>query len=346
MALNQNKPAQSTLDDIARKLNVTKVTVSKALRDHPDISLETKEKVKTVARELGYTPNFIARSLSLRRSGTIGVVVPKIAHHFFSTAVETIYDSALQNSYEVILMLSQENAQREALHIQTLLSMRVDGLLISLSKETKDLSLLEAVKKSGLPTVLFDRVVEKPEFSTVTTDDEEGAFSIIEHAIHCGYRKIAHLAGYSHTSIGRLRRSGFEKAMMKHDIPMHPEWIIEGGFAEEDGYHAFMNIYHSKNLPEIIFAVTYPVALGIFSAAREKKIAIPEDLDVICIGGSNYNKYICPTITCIDQPVQEIGKQAISILLDNVMNPGQNRIQKIKIPGRLFLGDTCRKKSA
>lgn len=338
------KFSQITLADLAKKLNVSKVTISKALRDHPDISPETKQRVKTLANKLGYTPNYIARNLSSRKSGTIGVVVPKIAHHFFATAIETIYDTALQNNYEVILMVSQEDARREALHIQTLLSMRVDGLLISVSQETRDLSIFKTVDKLGVPTVLFDRVVEGFNFSTVTSDDEGGTMQIMEYAIQAGYKRIAHLAGYAHTSIGRLRAMGFQKAMAKYKLQINPEWVIEGGFSEKDGYLGGMKLLSGKEIPELIYAVTYPVALGLFSAARDKGISIPDQVDVICFGGSNYNKYIKPSITCIEQPVQLIGKRAMELLLEEISHPGSQSLQHLVCPVELFRGDTCKKR--
>ena len=127
-----------TLEDIAKRLNVSSVTVSKALRGHPDISKETTKQVKKIASELGYSPNFMARNLSARKSNTIGVVVPKIAHHFFSSIIEHIYNYAFVNNYEIILTVSQEDCDRERKHLQTLMSMRVDGIIISIAQNTTD----------------------------------------------------------------------------------------------------------------------------------------------------------------------------------------------------------------
>ncbi len=150
-----------TLSDIARRVKVSKVTVSKALRGHPDISAETAGKVKKVARELGYLPNFMARNLSSRRSNTIGVIVPKIAHFFFSSVIEAIYDAAFENNYEIILTVSQENAERELRHVESLLSMRVDGLIVSLSQQTRDTSIFDKVQQRGVPLICMDRVSER-----------------------------------------------------------------------------------------------------------------------------------------------------------------------------------------
>ncbi len=194
-----------TLKDIAEDLNISKVSVSKALRDHPDIGAETKRLVRETAERLGYVPNYIARNLSSRQSKTIGLVVPKIAHHFFASAIETIYHTAFDNKYEIIMTVSQEKVENELIHLQTLLSMRVDGLLISVTEQTKDKSIFETVKKRGIPLVFFDRVIEGLGFSTITADDEQGTYDAITEVINSGYTKFAHLAGYSYTNIGKNR---------------------------------------------------------------------------------------------------------------------------------------------
>jgi len=335
------KPSQITLADIATRLRVSKVTISKALRDHPDISSATKERVREVAKELGYFPNYFARNLSSQKSGAIGVLVPKIAHHFFSSIIESIYDTALEHNYEVILMVSQEDSHRESLHLHTLLSMRVDGLLISVSKMTPDMSIFREIEKLHIPTVFFDRVLHELSFSTVTTDDVNGAYILVSHAIEQGFRKIAHLAGYSHTNIGIHRRHGYERALQEKEIEINENWIIEGGFAETDGKKGFQQLLRSGNLPEMIFTVTYPVALGVISAAKEANIQIPEQLDIICFGGSDYNKCVYPSITCVEQPAQDLGKKATQMLLQKIMNGEGNSGKHLVLPTKLYLGDTC-----
>jgi LacI family transcriptional regulator len=339
-----SKSSQITLADIARELQVSKVTISKALRDHPDISSATKERVREVAKKLGYFPNYFARNLSSKKSGAIGVLVPKLTHHFFSTVIESIYDTALEHNYEVILMVSQEDSQRETLHLQTLISMRVDGLLISLSKMTPDLSIFKEIEKLSIPTVFFDRVLNQLDFSTVTTDDINGAYLLVKHAIGQGFRKIAHLAGYSHTNIGKARRQGYEEALHDHGIELPEEWIIEGGFAEKDGKEGFRKLMRSGNLPEMIFTVTYPVALGVISAAKAANLQIPEKLDLVCFGGSDYNKCVYPSITCVEQPAKDLGNQATKLLLHQIMQGESNSDKHLVLPTRLYQGDTCQSK--
>jgi LacI family transcriptional regulator len=331
------------LDDIAKRLNVSKVTVSKALRGHPDISFETAEKVKAIAKELGYTPNFMARNLSSKSSHTLGLVVPKIAHYFFGSVIEAIYEAALENNYEIILTVSQENAEREEKHIRSLLSMRVDGLIISISQQTRNYEIFNIVKNYNVPLVFMDRVVDIPEFSSVTVDDRGGTFKAVEHAIKLGYRKIAHVAGYKEINIGEKRYLGFEDAMKKNNVPINPDWVIYGGFGEEDGYKAFMKLYNSNNLPEFIFAVTYPVALGIYAAVAEVGLKIPDNLDIMCFGSSDINNFLTPSLSCVDQPTDELGKQSVKLILEIIKNPTDYEPKHIEIPTGLIIRETAKK---
>ncbi len=335
------KSAHITLDDIAKKIGVSKVTVSKALRGHPDISKETTKLVRKVSEELGYTPNYMARNLSSKRSNTIGVVVPKIAHFFFSAVIESIYDTAFHNNYEIILTVSQENSEREIKHIESLLAMRVDGLIVSITQQTRDSAIFDKVKKQGIPLTFIDRVLDIPGTSSVTVDDRGGTFQAIEHAIKHGYTKIAHLAGFPEINIGLRRYQGFEDAMKQYNIPINSDWVIYGGFGEEAGYRGFMKLYNSNNLPEFIFAVTYPVALGVYAAVEEVGLKIPDDIDIMCFGNSDVNRFISPSLSCVNQPTEQLGKTAVELILDQIKNIDTFEPQHIEIPTGLLLRETC-----
>jgi LacI family transcriptional regulator len=337
---------QVTLDDIARKLKVSKVSVSKALRGHPDISVETAAKIKAIARDMGYSPNFMARNLSSRRSNTIGVVVPKIAHHFFSSVIEGIYDSAFQNGYEVILTVSQEDAVRETKHVNSLLSMRVDGLIISLSEQTRDYSIFKQVREIGVPITFMDRVPPLNGFSTVVADDRGGALAATEHILNLGYTKIGHLGGYQYTSIGRERVKGFLDAMKRHKVKVRKDWVVYGGFSEDEGYRGFKKLYETGELPEVVFAVTFPVAMGVYRAVKEMGMKIPDDVDIICFGNSGLNQFLSPSMSFVDQPTHELGRRAFEITLESINRKGNFLPQHVKLPTTLVLCETCTKKRA
>jgi LacI family transcriptional regulator len=330
-----------TLDDIAQILKISKVSVSKALRNHADISLETKKLVQETAAQLGYVPNYMARNLSSQKSNTIGLIVPKIAHHFFAETIEAIYREAYKNNYEVILTVSQEDAAHEIKHIQTLLSMRVDGLLISVTEKTQQHKIFETVRDRGVPLVFFDRVIEDLGFSCVTTDDEEGSYLAVSHVVNAGYKKIAHLAGYRHTNIGQSRLKGFEQAVKDFGLDVPKEWIIEGGFNEVAGHRGLIKLLKCQNKPQVVFTVTYPVALGVIIAAEEMGLKIPDDIDVISFGGSNYNHFIKPSLSFVEQPVQEIGRRAVKMLFSEMENPDSYKPQIVTLPTRIVICETC-----
>lgn len=325
------------LEDLAKILGVSKVTISKALRDHSDISDETKLKVKQLAESLGYRPNINARNLSARKSNIIGIVVPKIAHFFFGSVIEAIYDSAFEKKYESIITVSQEIASREKQHIESLLSMRIDGLIISITEQTKDYSIFERVIKMNVPMVFIDRVPDIPGVPSVKVDDRGGAFSAVEYLIHKGYRNIGLVGGYDYINIGKARTQGYFDAMNKYNVPINEKWIIKGGFGEEDGYKAFKEIFKSGQLPEAILAVTYPVALGLYEAASEVGIKIPKDINVTCFG-NNIFKYMAPSVfNYVDQPTHELGTIAVKLLCDLMNNPDKEFVKQIELPTRLLL---------
>lgn len=329
------------LSDIAKKLNVTTVTVSKALRNHPDISTKTKDLVIKTADKMGYTPNYMARNLSSRKTNTIGLVVPKIAHFFFGAIIESVYNLAFKNDYEIILMVSQESEEKEKKHIQTLLAMRVDGIIISLSQETKDYTIFENLIKKNIPLVFIDRIPKMKNINKVFVDDKNGSFKAIEHAIKSGYTKIGHIGGYTQVNIGQQRLLGFEKAMKKYKIPINPKWIFKGGFGVKHGYDSFMKLYNEDNLPELIFTVTYPVALGIYKAVNELGIKIPDDIDIICFGDAEEQKYLSPALSCIKQPTNLIAENAMEIMLNQLDESENREVKTIEIPTELILRGTC-----
>jgi|SRR5689334_8553410 len=343
------KRSHVTLDHIAKRLDVSRVTVSKALRGHSDISAETTEKVRKIAMELGYTPNLFARSLSSRRSHMIGLVVPKIAHAFFGSVIEGVYDAAFERKYETILTVSQENAERELKHLQTLVSMKVDGIIISISQETRDMKRFKWIKKTGIPLVFLDR---RPEpaisgFSSVVSGDDAGAFAAAEQAIKIGYRRLGFIGGNTEINIGRDRLNGFRRALEEYGIPVRKEWIVtSGGFGKEDGIEGLKQLAQRNQLPEFVLTATYPVALGVYSAAKSMGLKIPDDIDIICFGDSDVGGFLSPAISCVRQPTEKLGRCAVEVLLESIADPNVIREHHVTIDTDLVLRETCTVKRA
>ena len=330
-----------TLNDIAKELGVSKVTISKALRDHPDISDSMKEKVRRTADKMGYIPNYMARSLSSQKSHTIGLLVPKMAHHFYATCIEAIYKAAYSHDYDIIMTVSQENPENERQHIQTLLSMKVDGILASITEKTEDDKSFEIIKKRNIPLVYFDRVFENKKDNYVVTNDREASRQLIDYVIKAGYTDIAHLTGYKNINVGRERELGFRDAMKANDLEINEEWVIHGGINEKDGYQGLMKIAKKSKLPQVIYAFTFPMALGIYTAARELGLKISKDIEVVCFGVGRYNRYLTPAMTYMKQPAAEIGRKALELLLAKIQE-NSTATEQIVIPSKLEICDTCK----
>lgn len=324
-----------TLQDIADELGLTKVSISKALRDHPDISVDTRNKVKKMAKKLGYRPNLVARSLTSSKSKTIGVIIPKIAHHFFASVVESIYKTAFESGYEVIIGISHEDEGLEKMHIETMLQMRVDGLLVSVTEKTKSVERFAAVKDMGIDLVFFDRGFKNAGFSYVRTEDRNSAKKGVESLIQKGFTDIAHLAGYDYVEIGNYRKQGYLDALKGAGITVNPKAIIEGGYSEEAGYQSFKRLLEEYGVPKAMFSVTYPVALGALKCMKENSID-PNDITVLTFGKSDFNEYLISPFMCIDQPTTSLGEKAVTQLLKEINSEADTGPVLIEIPAHLI----------
>ncbi len=307
-----------TLKDIALRLNVTKVTVSKALRNHPDISDNTKQKVKEIADQLGYRPNLLARSLTSSRSKTIGVVVPKIAHNFFAHIVAGIQKHANANGYEIVLKLSEESEKLENKHIEGLLSMQVEGLLVSVSMETRNTDLYKWLRMMQVPLVFFDRNIMGIGFNSVIMDDRKAAKNGVAELLKRGCVNIAHLAGYQHVNIGKERLLGYKEALSENGSKPVMDMVVEGGFDEEAGYYGFKTLLKRRIVPDGLFTVTYPVGLGAYMAMQEIAPELMDDIKMLAFGDSGIRGAVPYPQYYIDQPALEMGKKAAELLINEI----------------------------
>ncbi len=327
---------KATLNDIAQRLNITKVSVSKALRDHPDISEKTKEKVKTIAEELGYRPNLIARSLTSSKSRTLGVVVPKIAHNFFAHVVAGIQKYANAEGYEIVLTVSEEDEELEKKHIEALVSMQVEGLLVSVSMKTQSTDVYKWLRDMQIPLVFFDRYIPDLGFNSVIIDDKNAAKHGVEELIKLGCKKIAHIAGYHYISIGQQRRLGYEQALQEQGIEPNPDMIVEGGFGEASGYAGFKELMKRQVEIDAIFAVTFPVGLGIYVAMREINPLLLDKITMLAFGDSGIRGIVPYPHYYVDQPGLEMGMKATELLLNEIEGRMDPINQLVYMPTRLL----------
>lgn len=322
---------QVTVKDIASKLNLHHTTVSKALRGHPDISTSTKNRVLSLAKKLDYHPNSIAKSLKKQMTSTVGIIVPSITIDFFSAVISGVEEVAYGGGFNTVVCQSNEDFSREAIHVHTLISNRVAGVLISLAQTTTSGAHLKVLQKQGIPLVLFDRVCDDVDADKVIVDDYGGAVKAVNHLIQRGYKRIAHVAGPENTTIGRDRCKGYMDELERNGIVVDSELIIRGGLNEEDGVIAFRKIMSNGSKPDAIFAVNDPVAIGIYDEMKRSGIEIPRNIALVGFGNVKMSSYLSPPLTTVTQSPYELGKAAAGILIKRIENPQADKISELKV---------------
>ena len=310
----------TTITDIAKKLGISASTVSRALSDHPDIKDETKKKVQQLASESYYKPNSIAQSLKNNRTTIIGVIVPEIKHDFFSSAISGIEEVAYHAGYTIIVCQSNENFEREVVNTNSLIHQRVAGIVASISQNTINGAHFQAAVDRGIPLVFFDRACSDVEVSKVIIDDAKSAHNAVSHLINKGYKRIAHFTGPRDLEICKLRLKGYSDALAESNIPLQDELICYGGLHETDGYNSMDRLIKENNLPDAIFAVNDPVAVGAFQRIKEAGLKIPADIGIVGFSNNKITALIDPPLTTVDQPSFEMGKKSAELLIEMIEN--------------------------
>jgi DNA-binding LacI/PurR family transcriptional regulator len=308
----------TTIIDIAEKLGISASTVSRALTDHPDIKKETKEQVKKVAAELHYSPNPIARSLKSNRTTTIGVIVPEIKHDFFSSAISGIEEVAYQSGYTIIVCQSNESYEREVINTNALMQHRVAGVIVSISQNTKDGQHFQDLIRRKIPLVFFDRVCNDVLASRVVIDDYRCAFEVVTHLVQRGYKRIVHFAGPKELGICDRRWNGYVDALQQSGLALQNSSVRYGGLHEEDGYRSMDCLLKEGMIPDAIFAVNDPVAIGAFQRIKEAGLRIPNDVALVGFSNNKITSLVDPPMTTVDQPSFEMGRKATEILISTI----------------------------
>lgn len=305
-----------TIKDIARALNFSTSTVSRALRGSYEISNETKKLVLEYAEKMNYRPNPIALSLKERRSRSIGVVISEIANDFFSQAINGIESIAYNRGYHVIFAQAHESEEREKVNVLHLASRSVDGLLISLSSGTIDLTYLKDLHEKGLPIVFFDRITDEIDSYKVTSNNYLGAMQATEHLICQGFKRIAHITSSLCLSITKERLQGYKDALDKHNIPFNESLIKhcnQGGMIVEEIENAITSLFEEKTKPDAIFTAGDRITIVCF--ATLKKLRLKRNLGFAGFSNSKVGELFDPPITVVQQPAFAIGQTATEMLI-------------------------------
>jgi DNA-binding LacI/PurR family transcriptional regulator len=317
------KNAQATIRDIAIKLNISISTVSRALRGAPDVNAETKKSVLEMAEKLSYEPNRIAQSLRIKRTKTIGVIVPEINLHFFSSALSGIQDYCASRGYSIMICQSMESIKTEKSNIQMLVSNRVDGLIISLSSQTENLDHLRQLVDKSIPIVLFDRVTDELNVSKVIVDDHDGAFKAVSHLVRTGCRRIAYVGGPEGMYISKQRKKGYSDALREHGQTEDPALSIHCQDLQTEVPDALRKLLHDSPDVDAIFCLNDPIAIIALQILKEKKIQIPNQVSVVGFTNEPVSALIEPSLTTVSQPSHEMGKTAARLFIDQLEYEGE-----------------------
>lgn len=315
-----------TLKEIAENLGISVTTVSKALKNYTDVSKKTKALVKAEAKRLQYKPNVFAVNLRTKESKTVGLIIPEVVHHFFSSVINGIIEQAEKKGYLVIILQSNENAALEKKQVDLLISKRVDGIMISLANTTVDIAHLLQIKEYGIPLVMFDKISKMVPCSKIIINDRQAAYDATKYLIDRGCKKIAHFRGalLPQNSIDRFL--GYKKALQDHNITFDSSLVYMCENVDyEDGCKAALKLIEDKKEVDGIFAITDMAAVGAMTIFREKGIKIPKDISVMGFSNWFLSQAVSPALSTIDQPGYKMGKNAFKVLRKEIKSKKEGK---------------------
>lgn len=330
---------QITIKDLARELGISPSTVSRALKDHPDISTKTKKLVSDLAKKLDYQPNSIALSLRSSKTNTIGVIIPELVHFFFSTVISGIEDVAYKEGYNVILCQSNESHEREVINTNALLSHRVDGLLVSVSKQSANFDHLKSFQDRDLPLIFFDRIAQGLTASSVVVDDRQGSYKAVSHLIQQGCRRILHLAAPEALVLSTNRKQGYMDALRDAGIPLDTELIqyCNSGSNLEEADQIVSNLIQSGLQFDGIFANNDLTAIGAMNVLKRHGLRIPQDVAVVGFSNWQMAALVEPALSSVTQPGFAMGQTATRLFIEELNNPGTSVHRKVVLDSDLVV---------
>lgn len=311
------KSAKASLKDIAEALNVSVSTVSRALKNHPDINDDTCKRVQEYARKVHYRPNILALGLKHQRSMTIGVVVPEIVHHFFSSIISGIEDLAYGEGYRVMICQSNEDYLREVMNVQALMDHRVDGMLVSISKSTLDHQHFVDLANQGVPLVFMDRACNDLVSDKVLTNDYEGARMVVRHLLKRGCRNILHLAGPQHLCVGRERQEGYIQALNDYGLTYREDFVIRCDTPSKVESRKNKILGKAENI-DGIFCVNDFTAAAVMRLLQDNGYDVPGQVAVVGFGDDPLASMVRPRLTTVEQRGYDMGKTAARMLLNRL----------------------------
>ncbi len=330
-----------TITDIARALQLSSATVSRALRDSYQISEATKQLVKAYAKQHNYHPNLLAQSLKSNKSKSIGLLISSVPNNFFAEVINGIESITYSSGYHLIITQSHESQEREARNIEHLHWRSVDGMLVSLSSETTEVSTLQKIQSAGVPIVQFDRVSDDIATHQVIVDNKDGAYQLTKHLVQSGFTRIAQITSAPALSITRERKEGFLTALNEHYLSTPEPYIqhcLHGGMNLEETEHALQQLLDLPEPPEAIFTASDRITIGTFAGLHRRNINIPGTMAIAGFCNFSSPELFHPSLTTIRQPAFEMGKAAAELLIGLIESKKNSRgFEKRVLPTELFI---------
>lgn len=329
--LNHNeeeKKPNITLNDLARKLNVSVSTVSRALKCNPRISEQTQRKVRKLAKDMGYV-SIDLLDVPKRTSNLLGIVVPEISYHLYAMAISGIESVAERHGMRIIVCQSKESYDREKSLVKELAAAGVVGVIASLASETKDFSHFLELKKAGIPLVFFNRQCKEVDADKVIIDNVRAAYEAVSHLIHVGCTKIAYLGGPQQLQINRDRAEGFKLALLENNIQLKPDYLVYSRFDRESTLSAARKLLYSSDYPDAILSFSDQMAVSVMIAAKERGISIPDQLSLIGFNNEPIDEVLEPSLTSIDQPGFKMGEESALLILKQMKETEESYENKV-----------------
>lgn len=314
----KEREKEVTIYDIASALNISIATVSRALKDDPVVNKKTRKKVFQVAEEMSYRSNLFARNLRNQKTKTIGIIVGKLNSNFISSAISGIESAAYKKGYNLIISQSSESEDKEIASAKTMFNNRVDGLLVSLSYDTENLSHFDIFREKNIPVIFFDRVMGDDYYAKIIIENKKAAYQATSHLIEQGCKKIVHVTATPKQNVYIERLAGYKEALEDHSIKFDKKNVIFNNLKFEDGEDAAALILKMKPLPDGVFAANDNCAVGCMLALKQAGIRIPEDIAFVGFNNDPVSKVIEPNLTTINNPGYNMGEVAANNLIDHL----------------------------
>ncbi|MBM7567689.1 LacI family DNA-binding transcriptional regulator [Paenibacillus sacheonensis] len=330
------------IKDVAKKAGVSVTTVSRVLNGEKYVKDDLKDRVKQAIDELGYTPSHIARSLVRKKTNLIGVIVPDVTSSFYSTILSSIEKTASMNDYNLLVCNIIEDIDKELKYLNVFKEMRVDGIIImheKLNDEIRDM-----IHKLGIPIIFSSVKPTDQAFASVIIDDYTAAYDATRYLIELGHERIGFIGGdMRDVTSGQNRYIGYCRAMADSSLPLVDEHVRFGDYKTQSGYDLIRELLACEDRPTAVFAVSDDMAVGAMNAVRDQGLAVPDDLSIIGFDGSQLTELVRPRLTSMEQPIQEMGKVTVEVLIDMIMDQEDAPGQDVVLKHQLVVRDSCKR---